>query len=232
MNPPLHRLLASLVLLTALRAQSPNPAEDIVSIKFRIMAWEGDIPALAFGHQQTVALTEVATRSDIQTYTGPSTLTFTLATAKIDPRKPAPAVASIVVPKNTSKITLLTAPLGHGRYGMYGIPEDSAILPPNNVRLHNLTNDRLLIAYNAGDQMELAPGASAIAVSQGKEAMVVRVARQVDGRWRELFNNVVELNATGGSNVMFIHGRQGAGLGMYALPAWPVEKTVETAGTQ
>jgi hypothetical protein len=221
MNRLILHFFAGLILLGCLHAQTPDPAEDVVSLQFRLLAWEGDIPALAFGHNQKVDLTEAATRSEIYTYTGPARLTFTLASAVSTPRKPAPVVASVLLPKDAPKVTLLTAPMGHGRYGMYVIPEDAGTMPAKSVRLHNLTSDRLLIVYNANDRMELTPGASALAVAEGKTALVIRVARMVNSQWRELFNNVVELDAAGGPNVMLIHGREGAGIGMFALPGWP-----------
>jgi hypothetical protein len=103
---------------------------------------------------------------------------------------------------------------------MYVIPDDSAALPPKHARLHNLSADRLLIAYNTAERIELAPGSSVLASAPGT-GLVIRVARMVNGRWRELFNNVVQLEDASGINVLLIPGHQGGGLGMFTLPGWP-----------
>jgi len=223
MSPFLRIALLLLLTLTSLRAQIPTP-EDQVSLQFRLMAWEGDIPALFYGRNQTVEATEVTSRSPICNYTGPVTLTFTLVAKKTDDRTPPPIVATVTLPKNAQRITLLTVPLGHAHYGMYVIPDDPAALPPKHARIHNLTNDRLLIAFNSSDHIELAPGASDLVSGTGK-AVVIRVAKMTDGQWRQLFNNVIAFDTDGGSNVLLIHGRQGAGLGMFALPGWPKSPT-------
>ena len=219
MSLPSRLFMLFVFILASLRAQSPT-AEDQVSLQFRLMAWEGDVPALSYGHNQIAEATEVASRSPVCNYTGPVTLTFSLVGKKTNDRTPAPVVASVILPKTAQKITLLTIPLGHARYGMYVIPDDPLSLPPKHARIHNLTNDRLLIAFNASDHIELAPGASDLVSGTGK-AVVIRVARMVNGQWRELFNNVIGFDQDGGSNVLLIHGRQGAGLGMFALPGWP-----------
>lgn len=228
-------LRTSLIFLTLLDGlhtqQSPlgSPAEDQVSVQFRLMAWESDVPELNYGHHQKIELTEVNTRSLPQTYTGPAMLNFTLA-PKITPKpadnKPAPVVASVVFSKETKRVTLLTAPDGHGRFGMYAILDDPASLPAKHARLHNLSRERLLIGYNANERVELEPGTSAL-VTTSATALVIRVASTINGQWRELFNNVIEIAPAIGTNVLLIPGQQGAGIGMFTIAGWPAEPAVK-----
>lgn len=198
------------------------------------MAWgESDIPELNYGKHQKIEPTEANTRSLPQTYTGPATLNFTLApkiTAKPADNTPAPVVASVVFPKDVKRATLLTAPNGHGRFGMYVISDDPASLPAKHARIHNLSRDRLLVGYNTNERVELEPGASTL-VTTSATALVIRVARTVNGQWRELFNNVIELDATAGSNVLLMPGPHGAGIGMFALAGWPPEPTGKDRST-
>ena len=165
-------------------------------------------------------LTEAGARSYIQTYAGPTTLAFTLAVEKPDPRIPSPIVASVLLPKDAKKVTLLTIPAGHGRFAMYVIPDDPASLPVKHARIHNLTTERLLLGLSGGERIELAPATSVLTTAPGP-AVVIRVARMVNDQWRELFNNVIEFDETGGPNVLLINGQQGAGIGMFAIPSWP-----------
>lgn len=215
----------SLVLLALAGGLHAQPAENLVSVQFRLMAWgETDIPELNYGRHKKIEPTEANTLSLPQTYTGPATLNFTLTpkvTAKPADNTPAPVVASATFPKDTKRATVLTAANGHGRFGMYVIPDDPASLPAKHARLHNLSRDRLLIGYNANERVELEPGTSAL-VTTSATALVIRVARTVNGQWRELFNNVIELDDTIGSNVLLMPGPQGAGIGMFPIPGWPV----------
>ena len=218
-----------LALIVGLRAQSQAP-EEVVSVQFRILAWHGDVAALSYGRNQKVDATEMTSYSETQTYTGPATLIFNPYPRKKDYRTPAPAVASVLLPADAKKVTLLTIPDGHNRYGMYMIREDGGSLPARYVRLHNLTAGRLLIALNTNERIELAPAASALATAPGK-ALVVHVARLVNNRWRELFNNVVVLDDTEGRNVLFIPGAEGAGIGMFTQPGWPATTPATASAT-
>ena len=225
MKPYLCFLAIVLALLgpsLARATEETTPPVDGVSLQFRVMAWGGNIPALAYGRRQKIDVTEINLRSAIHTYTGPATLTFTLHTNKTDDNKPAPVVASVTFPKEAKKVTLLTMPTSGGRYAMYSIVEDA--MPPRHSRLHNLANEPLIVGYNANDRVELPPGGSVLVTAPGR-AVVVRVARQINGRWRELFNNIVELSDTGSTNVLLSPGPQGGGLGMFALAEWPAEPT-------
>ncbi|HSI09706.1 MAG: hypothetical protein ACAH89_12255 [Rariglobus sp.] len=219
-------LRTSLVLLTLSGGLHAQPGENQVSVQFRLMAWgESDIPELHYGRDKKIELTEANTRSLPQTYMGPATLNFTLApkiTEKPADNKPAPVVASVTFPAGIKRATVLTAPNGQGRFGMYVIADDPASLPAKHARLHNLSRDRLLVGYNANERVELDPGTSAL-VTTSATALVIRVARTVNGQWRELFNNVIELDDTIGSNVLLMPGPQGAGIGMFAIAGWPAE---------
>lgn len=211
------------VLLGVLHAQTPSagpPVEDQVSLQFRILAWHGDVGVLGYGRNQKVDATEMTSYSEAHNYTGPVTLTFTPYPRKKDDRKQDPVLASVLLPKDARRVTLLTVPAGRGHYGMYVIPEDDTGLPARHVRLHNLTTYRLLIRFNANERVELAPATSVLVTAPGK-GLVIRVARIVNGQWRELFNNVVALDNAGGGNVLLITGAEGAGIGMFTQPGWP-----------
>ncbi len=219
-------LRTSLILLALSGGLHAQPGENLVSVQFRLMAWgESDIPELNYGRNKKIELTEANTVSLPQTYAGPATLNFTLTpkiTAKPADNVPAPVVASATFPKDIKRATVLTAPNGHGRFGMYVIPDDPASLPAKHARLHNLSRDRLLIGYNTNERIDLEPGTSAL-VTTSATALVIRVARTVNGQWREIFNNVIELDDTIGSNVLIMPGPQGAGIGMFPIPGWPSE---------
>jgi hypothetical protein len=229
MRPCLRSLCFFLGLAGAAHAQpsgEPVPQADVVSLQFRVMAWGGDVPALAYGRRQKIEATEVNLRSANHSYSGPATLTFTRYTDKADDPKAAPVVASVKLPADAKKVTLLTMPTGKGRYAMYAVSEDT--MPPRHSRVHNLSSEPLVVGYNANERVELAPGGSVLVTAPGR-AVVIRVARQVNGRWRELFNNIVELSETGSTNVLLSPGPQGGGLGMFALAEWPAEPVPEPA---
>ncbi|MFA6285905.1 MAG: hypothetical protein WC661_00870 [Opitutaceae bacterium] len=218
---PLTRCLALIMVLLGcppLRAQDTPPP---VSVQFRLFAWGTDLPTLYYGANQKVEATENNGRSPTQTYSGPPVLAFTSVAPKAHDRKPPPVVASVLIPKDVTKVTLLTAPAGHGRYAMYVIPDDSTSLPPGHVRLHNLTPKRLMILCNGSQQIDLNSGASTLISGSGK-AVVVQVATMENNRWVPLFNNVIQLSQQPqGSNILFIAGQEGAGIGMFVLPGWP-----------
>jgi hypothetical protein len=232
-------LLLLLVLPCFVSAQStpaaPNPAEDKVTVQFGIYAWKGDLPPLCYGPRRTVEEVEAHTRSSVQTYTGPALLNFTLVPQTAEPKPgspPPPVVASVSLPRGVSRVTLLTARVRPDRYQIYTIPEDGDEFPSGSVRLHNVTPQRLMIVYNDNQRLELAPGAISLVKPIG-DAMLIRVARFVNGRWRELFNNVATLNPDGRQNVLFIPGDQGStGVSMYSLPPWsaPLPVVAHTAG--
>lgn len=219
------RLLGSVLCLPLLlpSASAQPSAEEIVSVQFRIMAWQGDIPALAYGERQTVESVENNDRSLVHTYVGPSQLVFFLKTSvpAADPRKPPPPAASVTFPLDAKKVTLLTVPTGKGRLGMYPIREDES-LPARHIRVHNLSSENLLLGVGSGAPVELAPASSTVATASGP-GLVVRVAKSAGGRWRELFNNVVPLADDAGVNVLLMNGQQGAGIGMFTVPAWPAK---------
>lgn len=201
-----------------------------VSLKFRLLAWGGSIPELAFGDQQKTELTETGDHSVVMDYSGPRLLGFTLPGVKTEKGAPPPVVASVNLPLGVSKVTLLTLPAKGGRFGMQAIAEDGGDLPPMHARLHNYSGAALRIIYNKNQRLELAAGASALLAGE-KDSIVVRVAAVVNGEWRELFNNVVELSAKEGRNVLLIRGSQGGGVGLYPLPAWPANPRPPVDGT-
>jgi hypothetical protein len=189
------RLLCLFLALTAALTAQPD-AQESVSLEFRLMAWGGDVPALTYGAQKKkIEPTEINLRSMTHAYTGPATLGFSLHNPSVDESKPAPVIATVNLPKDARKVTILTMPTGRGRFAMYSISEDA--MPPRHSRLHNLSTEPLLVAYNMNDKAELAPGGSL------------------------LVNNIVELSETGSTNVLLSPGPQGGGLGMFALAEWP-----------
>lgn len=193
----------------------------LVSLKFRLLAWGVNIPELAFGKDQKTDFVESGDRSAILGYSGPQLMTFSLPGSKVEKDVPPPVIASASLPLGVSKVTLLTLPAKGGRLGMYAISEDGGDLPPRHARLHNFSSATLRIIYNKNQLLELAPGTSAL-LSGEKNSVVVRVAAVVNGEWRQLFNNVIELDAKEGRNVLLIRGSQGGGIGLYPLPLWPV----------
>lgn len=225
---PLTRLLAVFMVLfgtLSLRAQdNPGTPPPPVSIEFRLFAWGTDLPPLFFGANQKIEATENNGRSAIQHYSGPPSLGFTRVATTPGDRTPPPVIASVVVPPDVSKATLLTAPAGHGRYAMYFIPNDVTSLPPGHVRLHNLSPKRLMIVCNGSQQIELNSGASTLISGTGR-AIVVQVAMMENNQWAPLFNNVIQLSQPQGSNILFIAGQEGAGIGMFTLPPWPKPAT-------
>lgn len=236
----MHALLRylSLLLLTVpfiISAQPPASSgekEDLVTIEFGLYAWKGDLPPLSYGYGKKVEATEAYTRSSIQAYTGPAQLNFTLAPQGSAPKAgapPAPTVASVALPKGVSRVTLLTARNGQGGFQIYTIAEDGDDFPAGSVRIYNVTPQRLLVAYNDSQRVELAPGSSAMIKPTG-DAVLIRVARLVNDRWRELFNNVATLNHDGRQNVLLIPGDNNQGVGMYTLPPWSLPVPVVPNG--
>lgn len=233
MHPLIRCLAVAMALLGCLplRAQNaPGGEPPPVTVQFRLLAWGADIPVLYYGANQKIAITENSCRSAIQTYSGAPVLSFTHVAKTADNRKPPPVVASVLIPQGAVNLTLLTAPAGHGRYVMYPIPDDSASLPPGHARLHNLTSRSLMVFCNGSQKIELASGASTMVSGTGK-AIVVQVATMTNNRWTPLFNNVIQLGQPQGSNILFIAGQEGSGIGMFVLPAWP-RKPKESAPSQ
>ena len=87
----------------------------------------------------------------------------------------------------------------------------------------------LRVVYNKSQRLELASGASAL-LAGDKDSIVVRVAAVVNGEWRELFNNVVEISAKEGRNVMLTKGFEGGGIGLYPVPVWPADRKPPETG--
>ena len=224
----LRNLHLLLVLMIGLLAAAPGmraapPAEAIVTVQFSIYAWNGDIEPLSFGPGREVEMIEASTRSKTYDYTGPALLQFTLAgpveTEPGQKPKPRPVIASVKLPIGTSRVTLLTARGSKGRYQIYAIPEDGDTLPEGTIRLHNITRQKLLVAYDEKSHLELESGQTAI-IKPVRDATLIRVASFQNGRWRELFNNVAVLNQDRRQNVLLNPGENNQGVSMYTLPAW------------
>jgi len=212
-----------LALLGVLRAQTPNIGprqEDQVSLQFRLLAWQMDIPELTYSLRKKIPVTEVDSYSPPQTYAGPTALVFTRPSKKSDANQPAPVIASVLLPRDAARVTLITIPTGGGRYAMYPVAESDTILPPRHARLHNLTSGPLLIGYGDYKTVELASASSVLITAPGK-GLVIRVAGMANGKWHELFNNVIALQDTEGSNVVLASREKGAAIGMFILPGWP-----------
>jgi len=226
MNISLRLLALSLLSVGALHAQSPSPAratEADVSVQFSLFAWQGDVASLRFASKRTVEAVASFERSMALPYTGPATLDFFPAASKeAGPNGPPPSpAATATFPLGASKVTLITAPVGKGRYKMYAVSEDGENLPADSIRLHNFTSSPLLIAYNENETVELPPTRSVIIKPSGT-AVVIRVARMENGKWRRLFNNVAELNEDRRQNVILTPNEHGA-VRMITLPPWPGE---------
>jgi len=203
-----------------LYAQTP-PKTVPVSLEFSLFAWQADLPSLRYSPRNTVEPVESFTRSNTQTYAGPDTLNFYAANTKLPPANgelPTPA-ATVTLPQGATRVTLITVTNGTGRYRMYAVPEDGDSLPENSIRLHNFTESRLAVAYDQDGVVQLPPVSSAVIKLAG-QATVIRVAREENGQWRKLFNNVIELTADGRGNVVLAPS-PGRPVSMYSLPAWP-----------
>lgn len=222
----LHRLIAlGLGMAGALPGgMQAAPAENIVTVQFSIYAWKADVQSLSFGPGREVELVESLTRSKTYNYTGPALLQFTqagpVATEPGQQPQPKPVIASTELPTGVSRITLLTAPVAKGRYQIYAIPEDGDTLPEGTIRLHNITKQKLLVVYDEKSRLELDAGQSTILRPAG-DATLLRVAGFINGRWRELFNNVAVLGQDRRQNILLIPGASEQGVSMYTLPAWP-----------
>lgn len=211
--------------LGAQAISSGQPAP--VSIRFRLMAWDGNVPELAFGDNQKTQFVESGDRSAIMDYAGPRLISFTLPGAKPEQGVPPAVVASATLPLGATKVTLLTVPTKAGRFGMYPIAEDGGDIPAKHARLHNLSGVALRVIHHQNQRLDLAPGASAL-IAGAKDSVVVRVAATVNGEWRQLFNNVIELSAQEGRNILLIRGAQGGGVGLYPVPLWPAAPRMTT----
>lgn len=218
----LRYFLLWLALLSGLRAQSPAPTPEDVSVEFRLYAWQVDIPSLRYGRDGKVEEVEASSRSEVHTYQGPPTLNFTLAKAKPTNSKPAPPVASVTLPQNVQRLTLLTVPAGRNQFKMYVLPEDSGNLPPKHARLYNLTTATLRVDYNETDRVDLPPATSALLAAKGR-GVVIRVSRMNNGQWRPMFSNVIMPQASGGPNVLMTTGMENSGVGVFSVPSWPPE---------
>ncbi|MFA6289535.1 MAG: hypothetical protein WC661_19315 [Opitutaceae bacterium] len=205
-------------------SQTSAPAdkkEDVVAVKFGLYAWKGDIPPLHYGSKRKVEAIEAYTRSSIQNYTGPAQLNFTLAppTPSPKPDTPPPVVASVSIPAGVTRVTLLTAQNRQGGYQIFTIPEDGDDFHEGSVRIYNVTPQRLRIVHGNNQRLELASGASGLIKTTG-DAVLLRVGRLVNDRWREVINNVATLNHDGRQNVLLVPGDNGQGVGLYTLPPW------------
>ncbi len=219
--------LATLLVSTLVTPLCALPGDDAVSLQFSIYAWNGDVAPLSYGPNRKVELVEAFTRSEIQDYSGPAVLNFTLfgsESPQPDSQKPKPVVASVTLPQGVSKITLLTARTAQGKYRIYAIPEDGDSLPEGSIKLHNVSPRNLMVVYNQNSRLELASGSSSVIEATGA-AMLLRVAHFHNGRWRELFNNIATLNSDRRQNILLVPGESGNGVSMYTLPSWPVRTT-------
>lgn len=211
-----------LVLAGVLHAQPTTPPEENITVQFRIYAWQTDIPALRFNRKNIVEPVEASTRSLVHTYTGPATIAFSLAKSKpVNGQLPPPA-ATVTVPPEVKKLTLLTIPGGRDKYRMYVLPEDEAALPSKHARLYNLTTATLRVDYNETDRIEIPPGQSALLGAKGRGIVAV-VSRLHNNQWRPMFSGVIMPQAIGGPNVLLATGMENSGVNMFTVPTWPPE---------
>lgn len=229
----LRRLLLVVGLFPSLAF--PQPAapvtEETVSVKFMLYSWQSALPELRYSpRNKTEALPDPFSTSAIHAYSGPATLNFYAANAKLSPDAPLPEpVATVTFPAGATRFTLLVARAAAGRYRIYAVPLDDDATPSPSIRLHNFTDLRLAIAYTDRNIAELAPGATSVIKPSG-QAIVIRVAGQKDGRWRRLFNNVAELGPDGRKDIILApEGTRP--VSMYTIPPWPKSDTEPSPGS-
>ncbi len=222
----LFLLLSSglLNLIQPLQAQVEASPPAQVSVDFRILAWKTNVPSLRYSTRGTIEALESYSCSEPQHYTGPETLAFYSNKKRLSPqriRMQENAVASVAFPQGASRFTLLAIPKGRRSYHLYAVPENGELLPQRFVLLHNFTDYAIRIDYNQGDRVQIAAQDTAyIQLNQG--ATVVHVSFDDKGKWRKLFNNVVELNSESRANVFFTKSAERP-VTMIPLPHWPVD---------
>lgn len=215
---PIVLWLATTGLLLA-QPDSGAPAE--VSLQFRVLAWQTELPALRSASAIIAEPLEASSVSAAFAYTGPALLRFYsgAAPAETFQSKPPRALASVTLPQDASRVTLLTTSAGSGRYRMQALPEDGDLMPLGFLRLHNFTTLTLLVTYDGDRGVQIPPSDTAYIRPAGN-ATVIRVSRQEKGRWRKLFNNVVELNPDQRGNII-LAAEPARPVTMYSLPPWP-----------
>jgi hypothetical protein len=214
-------LLSCAILPCTLSAQTP-PAATVptVSLEFSLFAWEDEVAPLRFAPKREIEAIEPFTRSNAQTYSGPAALSFFALSAKpaADGQPPPPA-ATVTLPQGASRVTLITVPANNGGYQMHAVAEDGDTLPSNSVRVHNFTTTTLLVVVADKQNFEIKP-AGTVVVPLQNTAAVIRVAAMENGRWRKMFNNVVQLNEDGRQNII-LAPNGGRPVRMFTLPPWP-----------
>lgn len=207
-------------------AQPASPPPEKVSVQFRIYAWQADIPSLRYSSDDVIDAVEASSRSIVHKYEGPPTLRFTLAKDKIVNGRTPPPAATVTLPPNLRKLTLLTIAGSRGQYRMYVLPEDEGSLPSKHARLYNLTTATLRVEYNETDRVDIPSGQSALLGAKGRGIVAV-VSRQHNNRWRPMFSGVIMPQAAGGPNVLLATGMDNSGVNMFSIPSWPPEPPPE-----
>lgn len=223
----LPRIIAASLLAIACNLQAQVPAaEKTVSLEFSLFAWRTDLPAMRYSPKDKVEPVESFMRSDAHSYTGPATLRLYPVGTKLPPADGTEAapLASVNLPEGATRVTLITVARGGGQFRMLAVPEDGDSLPERSIRIHNFTDTPLAVGFDENSVVQIPAAGSSIIKPKG-EATVIRVAREEDGRWRKLFNNVVELTADGRGNVVLAPDA-GRPVVMFSLPPWP--RKVET----
>lgn len=215
-------IVLSLLIGSALPAQSSPESEQPISVEFVIYSWKCTLPELNYtGNQKVSAHEDPFTLSPVHTYMGPPELSF--YSAKVNPdasdgKRPTP-IASVNFEGASGKYIILTASASKGRYQMYAIPvEDSGTNAPY-IRVRNFTQFDLAIKYDAQRIVTLAPREIG-KIEPAGAATVLQVARFEQGRWLRAFNNVAELYENGPMDIIFA-SEGNRPVSMFRIPKWP-----------
>jgi hypothetical protein len=211
-------------------SQSIADSED-VSVEFSLFAWKTDLPRLSYSSSPEIDIDQLesSTRSEVQHYSGPANLSFYLdGGGSRFPRRlqsgrsssrSGKLFSSVTFPPGATRFTVLVIKEDGNHYRMYPIAEDGELLPSQFIKLHNFTDYDLSITYNEGDGVQLASHSTAY-IRLDQSAVVMYVSREEDGKWRRVFNSVVELNEQSRANVIFAAG-EGRSVAIYTVPPWP-----------
>jgi hypothetical protein len=179
------RLFALLALASSLPARGATPddttPQQTVSVKFTVVGWSGDTPALAYKQGGTPKHLDIVpfARSKAYEYTGPAGMDLYTTEAGDKPTK----VGSVLFPVGPKRFTVLIGGQP-GHYVSRVIEDDESVFPTGSARVFNLTPTRMIVRYNQASTVVIPPGQHEILRPRADFQLVSETAFERRGKWQ------------------------------------------------
>ena len=105
-------------------------------------------------------------------------------------------VATVTLPTNSQRVTVLLAPGASGQFQAYVIDDDPSRLPFGRLRVHNMAPIPVALRFNDQPVKEMAAREAVLVQPQKNNQVIYELAYKKDGQWKMQENNLIKVLPT------------------------------------